>query len=269
MESKNPRLETISIQLIKPGVYSQRKSRVKPEKQAAFEKSIAEFGVLTEPWVCDIEGSQEKELIAGNRRLTAAEKAGFKEIKCKVYPSSTTETQKRIMSLTENLEREDLSAVDQAYLIYELYTLLGRDANAVAHQLNRPVHVIKEWIESRVFLERADEATEEDIPVISLLVKKLPPSRHDEAWAAIRHLDRAKAKQAIREMTRHTSVETDEIVDRVKAGKPTGTSMVVVVEDGDLHDSIKKSAIDIHRSKAEYLLELARIDGRARGYYHK
>jgi ParB/RepB/Spo0J family partition protein len=72
-----------------------------------FLESIATRGVLSPPWV-----TEDGRVIAGNRRIEAARRAGFNSIRVRVFPASTTEAEIRSLNLVENLHRSDLAPHD-------------------------------------------------------------------------------------------------------------------------------------------------------------
>jgi len=73
--------------------------------------SIKEQGIL-HPLIARANAAGEVELIAGERRLKAAVMAGLQEIPCRILPLS--EKQALEISLLENVQRHDLSPIDEA-----------------------------------------------------------------------------------------------------------------------------------------------------------
>ena len=79
-------------------------------------ESIKEQGVLS-PIIVRPHGSKY-EIITGERRYKAAEKAGLKELPALIRKVSDGEA--RIISLIENIQREDLNDIDRASALKEL-----------------------------------------------------------------------------------------------------------------------------------------------------
>ena len=93
------------------------------------------------------------ELVAGERRLRAAKKAGLEQVP--VVVKRATDREKMIMSIIENVQRADLNCVEEALAYYQLmneYKLtqedvakkLGKERSTVANflrilNLPRPV----------------------------------------------------------------------------------------------------------------------------------
>ncbi len=119
METTNPNsqlsntitagLSFISIDLIETNPHQPRQEF----EQTALEElsqSIAIHGVITPITVTKI--GDKYQLIAGERRLRASKLAGLKEIPA--YIKVATESQIMEMALVENIQREDLNAIEIA-----------------------------------------------------------------------------------------------------------------------------------------------------------
>lgn len=62
-------------------------------------------------------------LLAGGRRLKAAEKAGIDEIPVRVFPADIDSIQMRVIELSENIYRKDMSWLEQTRLRKEIHEL--------------------------------------------------------------------------------------------------------------------------------------------------
>ncbi len=89
----------------------QPRSVVDEESLMALSTSIKELGVI-EPIVVRQLGLKKYQLVAGQRRLLAAKKAGLIEVPAIVLELSDQEAV--VFSLVENLQREDLNPLDEA-----------------------------------------------------------------------------------------------------------------------------------------------------------
>lgn len=105
--------------------------------------SISTYGVL-QPLTVKKLGNDQYELIAGERRLKAAKLAGLKNVPCII--SSAQRQDSAIISLIENIQRQDLSFFEEAQAISKLikqYSLtqeqvakkLGKNQSTVANKL--------------------------------------------------------------------------------------------------------------------------------------
>jgi ParB family transcriptional regulator, chromosome partitioning protein len=97
----------------------QPRSRFEEARLEELAASIREHGIL-EPILVRREGGKYK-ILAGERRWRAAQRAGLKEIPAVVREAS--ERQAFELALVENLQREDLNAVEEA----EAYEVLLDD----------------------------------------------------------------------------------------------------------------------------------------------
>ncbi len=105
--------------------------------------SIRENGILQPIIVKNLEGGKFQ-LIAGERRLRAAKKAGLSQIPAIVR--QTTEKQQKVLAIIENIQRSDLNCVETAYAFYqiindykltqeELAKSIGKERSSVANHL--------------------------------------------------------------------------------------------------------------------------------------
>ena len=94
-------------------------------------ESIKQHGVLS-PIIVRPSGPKY-EIIAGERRLRAARQAGLKEIPAIIKKASDEDA--KIISLIENIQREDLNDVDRAAALKELKVNLGSPWETIAKRL--------------------------------------------------------------------------------------------------------------------------------------
>ena len=124
-------LRTLEIQAIQPGKYQPRHA-MDPERLDDLAASIRAQGVIQPVVVREI-ARDRYELIAGERRWRAAQKAGLSEIPAlvKVVPDQAVVA----MALIENIQRENLSPLEEAQalsrLIEEFHLTQQETADAV------------------------------------------------------------------------------------------------------------------------------------------
>lgn len=99
----------------------------------ALAESIAQNGVL-QPLLVRKTGDCY-EVIAGERRLRAAQLAGLSAVPCLVYQMN--ERAAAVTALVDNLQREKLGFFDEAAAIRRLIELYGLTQQDVAHKLGR------------------------------------------------------------------------------------------------------------------------------------
>lgn len=114
----------------------------KEKELEELSESIKENGVIQPVLVVKVEKGYE--LIAGERRLRAAKKAGLESISAIV--KRVTDRERVVMSIIENVQRSDLNCVEEALAYYQLmdeYDLtqeevakkVGKDRSSIANFL--------------------------------------------------------------------------------------------------------------------------------------
>lgn len=164
------RIETLDVGTLRPNSWNKRRA-VTDE----FVESIKVNGILQPPVVRIVGKSYE--IVAGERRWQAAKAAGFKQIVCKVIEAD--DDRARELTLVENIDRENLTPLEEAGEIAELVKLHNGDAVEVAARLGRSRHFVK----SRLALSKLDlsifentDIVPELVPVACLeLLSKAPP----------------------------------------------------------------------------------------------
>jgi len=102
----------LPIEKIRPGKYQPRK-RFDEDEVEALAKSIREKGILQPVLVRPVAGEAGMyELVAGERRWRAAQRAQLHEIPALVRELADRDTLE--VALVENLQRQDLSAIEEA-----------------------------------------------------------------------------------------------------------------------------------------------------------
>lgn len=91
-------------------------------------------------------GVEHFEVWAGNRRLSAAEKAGLVDVPCDVY--DLTEVQALELNLTEQINRSDLTPLEEGQACRALQELSGYTVDQVAAKLGQS----RAWVRGRVAL---------------------------------------------------------------------------------------------------------------------
>ncbi|MGA2872027.1 MAG: ParB/RepB/Spo0J family partition protein [Candidatus Dormibacteria bacterium] len=123
----------VPISLIDPNPEQPRTSFDEGPLQTLSE-SIAAFGVL-QPLVVETSG-ERFQLVAGERRLRAAQMAGLARVPAVVRPVGP-DREKLELSLVENLQRSDISALDEARAFARLCDVFDMTQEQVAHRVGR------------------------------------------------------------------------------------------------------------------------------------
>ena len=114
-------------------------SRFQPRKDfdevelEELAESIRKYGIIQPVLVREIDGGYE--LIAGERRLRAARRAGLSSISAWVRPA--TDVEMLAMALVENVQRENLNPLEEAEAYQRLTDDLGWTQDVIAGQVGK------------------------------------------------------------------------------------------------------------------------------------
>ena len=103
-------IATLQLSQLQAGKYQPRKNMVDASLQELSE-SIKEQGIM-QPLLVRSIGSGKYEIIAGERRFRAASMAGLKEVPVLIKEANDQDA--AAMALIENMQREDLNALEEA-----------------------------------------------------------------------------------------------------------------------------------------------------------
>jgi ParB family transcriptional regulator, chromosome partitioning protein len=125
----------VPIELIRPGVFQPRRRFAEAELEA-LAQSIREKGILQPLLVRPLAGEEaDFELVAGERRWRAAQRLGLHEVPVIVRPIADSEALE--IALVENLQREDLSPLEEAEAYSRLMEEFGRSQARLAEAVGK------------------------------------------------------------------------------------------------------------------------------------
>lgn len=130
--STGDELQNIGVDTLFPNPYQPRRTFT-DENLAELAESIRQHGVI-QPVIVRQRG-ERYELVVGERRLRAARLAGLKEIPAFVRDMSDVELME--VAIIENLQREDLNAIEEATAIKQLQESLGYTQERLAQRLGK------------------------------------------------------------------------------------------------------------------------------------
>ena len=128
-------LVELSIGSIVPNSYQPRQE-FNEEAMTTLVASIKELGVIQPILVRRVEGEDRYELIAGERRWRASQRAGLQTIPA-VVQLETTDNSSLEQALVENLHREDLNAIEEALGYQQLIDEFGLTHDQVATRMGK------------------------------------------------------------------------------------------------------------------------------------
>jgi len=126
-------LQTLPVDRLRPGKYQPR-GRMDEASLAELADSIREQGVVQPILVRPVDGGRF-EIIAGERRWRAAQRAGLREVPVQVKVASDQAA--LALALIENIQREDLNPLDEAHGLARLIEEFGLTHEAAAKAVGR------------------------------------------------------------------------------------------------------------------------------------
>jgi len=126
-------LRNVAVDELQPGKFQPR-SQMEPEALAELAESIKAQGVM-QPILVRALGAGAYEIIAGERRWRAARMAGLATVPALIKDISDSEA--LAAALIENIQREDLSPLEEAAGIQRLVQEFGLTHQAIAETLGR------------------------------------------------------------------------------------------------------------------------------------
>lgn len=190
----------MEVEKIVPNPYQPRKD-FDEGKLKELAESVRMYGILqpltvTRKEIQSTDGAirTEYELIAGERRLRASRLAGLAQVPVIIRDSDDSEQEKLELAIIENLQREDLNAVDRALAFQQLADTFSLTHDQVAKKVGRSRMYVSNTIRllglpeymleslklgdiseghARTLLMLRDRAEEQDVVYREILLKKL------------------------------------------------------------------------------------------------
>jgi ParB family chromosome partitioning protein len=131
-EEKEPAIFSCAIEEVKPNPYQPRRV-IKNDRIEELASSIKEKGIIQPIIVRRVDSGYE--LIAGERRWRAAQKAGLKDIPIIVKDVSPAEVLE--LALIENIQREDLNPLEEAGAYNRLIQEFGLTQEGLASRVGK------------------------------------------------------------------------------------------------------------------------------------
>ena len=129
---KNVELKKISVTLLQPGRYQPRR-QINQDALEELASSIRAQGIIQPIVVRPI--GRHYEIIAGERRWRAAQLVGLKEVPAVIR--SISEEAVIAVSLIENIQRQDLNVIEEAFALQRLLDEFAMTHEAVAEAVGK------------------------------------------------------------------------------------------------------------------------------------
>ncbi len=240
----------IEVEKVVPNPYQPRRE-FDPRKLQELADSIRMYGVLqplvvTRREIIRDNGSfsTEYELIAGERRLRASKLAGLAQVPVIIRTGEESQLMKLELAIIENLQREDLNAVDRSLAFKQLAEQFGLSHVQVAQKVGRSREYVSNSIRllalpetilnglrvgdisdghARTLLMLNDRPEEQDIVFREILMKKL----------SVREVERIARKIATEKVRKKKWADSDpELIEIERAFTETlGTRVQILKTD--------------------------------------
>src|SRR5437588_3408680 len=123
----------IEIELIEPNSFQPRMS-FNEERLEELAQSIKSNGIIQPLLIRRIDGGRYQ-LVAGERRWRAAQRAGLSKVPCII--KEIPEEKMLELALVENIQRQELNAIEEAHAYKRLIEALGLTQEMVAQRVGR------------------------------------------------------------------------------------------------------------------------------------
>ncbi|SIO95478.1 ParB/RepB/Spo0J family partition protein [Vibrio spartinae] len=221
--SSDGELAEIAITHLRPGAYQPRKD-VSPETLEELSASIQAQGII-QPIVVRPIDNGNYEIIAGERRWRAARHAGLKQVPCLV--KHVEDRAAIAMALIENIQREDLNAIEEAQALERL-----QDEFKLTHQ-----QVADAIGKSRTTVTNLLRLNQLDDVVKSLVAEKKIEMGHARALLMLE--GEAQAEIASQVAKKQLTVrQTEQLVKKALSPKPEIQKPIVTNHALNLSDRL-------------------------------
>lgn len=206
-------IEYVAIDQIRPNPYQPRKNFNKTALMELAE-SIRAYGVL-QPINVRKQSNGFYELVAGERRLRAAQIAGLKCIPC--IPVVLNDNDSAVIALIENLQREDLNFIEEA----EGYASLICEHGLTQENLARKIGKSQSAVANKIRLLRLSPM------VRKIILDNNLTERHARSLLKIE--DEQMQLRILREVCDSglNVKRTEDLVERVKVGDEDAFAVIV------------------------------------------
>jgi ParB family chromosome partitioning protein len=190
----------VEVEKVVPNPFQPRRE-FDEQKLKELAESVRMYGILQPLTVTRNEIQREDgtfyteyELVAGERRLRASKLAGLSQVPVIIREGENNEQEKLELAIIENLQREDLNAVDRALAFRQLAEVFGLSHTQVAQKVGRSREYVSNSIRllglpdymlsalkrgemteghARTLLMLNDRPEEQDVVFREILLKKL------------------------------------------------------------------------------------------------
>ncbi|ATD31631.1 nucleoid occlusion protein [Macrococcoides bohemicum] len=245
VQRQNGNVVTVPVERIVPNRYQPRQI-FDEEKIKELAESIRSYGLLQPIVVRPIEEGMY-EIIAGERRFRALKFNSTAETEVIVKQMNDKET--AAIALIENIQRENLSAVEEAEAYKKLLDLDGITQQDLATSLGKS----QSFIANKLRLLRLSQ------PILDALGKQQITERHARALLALDEVGQKKMLDIIKSQNLNVK-QTEERVKRLLGGEDVKPKRIGFTRDlklafntiGESLKAVEKSGVKVKRKDTEY-----------------
>ncbi|NBV77209.1 ParB/RepB/Spo0J family partition protein [bacterium] len=232
----------VEVERIKPNPFQPRKT-FDEVALASLAESIRQYGVLQPLTVTRKEIERpgegifvEYELVAGERRLRASKLAGIAQVPVVIRSAEDTDRMKLELAIIENLQREDLNAVDRALAFKRLADDFGLKHAEIGQRVGKSREYVSNTL--RILLlpqEMLDALSRGDIsdghtrPLLMLQDRKEEQATlfHDivARRLSVRDTEQLARRVAVDKVRNHESLSPDVIALEKQLSEALGTKV--------------------------------------------
>ncbi|MBT3189823.1 MAG: ParB/RepB/Spo0J family partition protein [Anaerolineae bacterium] len=184
----------------------QPRTHFNEDELAELADSIREHGVI-QPLIISPNGEGKYSLIAGERRLKASQQAGLKKVP--VVIREVSEQQQLEWALIENVQRADLSPLEEAEAYHQLTDEFGLSHAEIAKQVGKS----RVAITNRLRLRKLSET------VKAALIEKLISEGHARALLGLPTLEAQESALKTVTSLQLNVRQTEQLVNKWNVGK--------------------------------------------------
>lgn len=239
-DSTYNKIKNIPLKLIRPNPCQPRKF-FDPDSMDTLIRSVERYGILNPISVRQC-SDNEYELISGERRFRAAYSAGLKEIPCIILDTDGSDC--AVLSLLENLQREDLSFLEIAESYKDLIKKKGISSRDLSRKLGNKAYEINE----RINLMNLD-------PLVRKYIRSFKLTER-QAKSLLKIKDKSRQIEATRQICENslTEAETTKYINDLSRTETEPSVQINKIKDiGLLRNTIsnavsliRNSGIDAH-----------------------
>lgn len=251
---------------------AQARTRQLKESISELADSIRKQGLLEPIVVCPGSQAGKYEILTGQRRYLAHLELKLPTIKAVVLDAPVDETEAKVISLTENIMRRDLSRLDKIDACTYLYRKYG-SVKAVAEETGLPYREVSEYVKYDKLTQPLKEMVDKGEVELKTALR---------AQTAAEQMGQEVEKTAVaiaKEMAQMTSAQQRKLQDSlaVSAGKPledaieearsgARVTQIVVTLGEEVHRRLQRFASDEGTTQDDAAVSLIEEGLTAKGY---